>query len=470
MEPIFGLHLQLDRQLAEPLAVQLYRQLSRAIVEQRLQAGTWLPASRQLAQHLGVARNTVVQVYERLASEGLVASQAGSGTRVCQLHRPAPSAAARPDAKRWVRPLWQQRQLFAMPEMAELRFDFGLGLADTRHFPAALWRRYMNRALRQQESQPQPLHWQGYPPLRELIGRFVSQSRAVSCAGRQVLVCNGAQQAFSLIGAALVTPGVTTVAVESPGYPMARQAFEAAGAHIVEVPVDQDGLVVDAIPEGVDLVYVTPSHQFPTTVVMSQQRRLALLALAKARDLLVIEDDYDSEFLLAGQPIDALQTLDQDGRVLYVGSFSKCMFHDLRLGYLIVPDWAAGALVLARQSADLVGAMTVQLALADFIRQGDLRRHIRTMRQHYRAKYLAIGEALAGTVLRPVPMLTGVHMALEASDGRPLAEVAKRAQQAGINLCHSSLFGKEGNLLLLGLGPIALEAIPAAMAALKGCL
>ncbi|WKE65202.1 PLP-dependent aminotransferase family protein [Gallaecimonas kandeliae] len=468
MDPIFGLHLQLDRQGPELLRLQLHRQLSQAIFEQRLKAGTLLPPSRELARQLGVSRNTVLQVYERLASEGLLQSKVGSGTQVCDIKGRFPSNAAPPDAGRWIRPLWKGMTPFDAQRVEPVRFDFALGRADVHSFPFDSWRRCVSRALRRFETQGLVTDRAGYPPLRELIASFVSQSRAVSCTAEGVLVCSGAQQAFNLIASCLVEPGRTLVAVEAPCYPMARRAFEAAGARIVEVPVDEEGLVVEALPAGVDLVYVTPSHQFPTTVAMSASRRLALLELARERDFLVVEDDYDAEFQLGGQPIDALQTLDRDGRVLYVGTFSKCMFGDLRLGFLIAPDWLLPSLVLARQVADMQGAIVTQVALADFIRQGALRRHVRAMRRHYQAKHDAVCAALAGSAhLKPVPLLAGVHMALAAKGKLDLRALAARAQQAGINLCHSSLFGDGADLLLLGLGPIALEQIPPAMAALE---
>ncbi|WP_341503330.1 PLP-dependent aminotransferase family protein [Gallaecimonas sp. GXIMD4217] len=474
MDPVFGLNLHLDRQGPEPLRVQLQRQLSQAIFEGRLKAGTLLPSSRQLAARLGVSRNTVMQVYEQLASEGLLRTKPGSGTQVNDLALPPSQEPGRPEAGHWLKGLWSGLPLFA-PPAAPLRYDFALGAADLSRFPFDHWRRCQARALRQFETQGLEMDWAGYPPLRTLIASFVSQSRAVSCTPGQVLVCSGAQQGFSLIGGCLIEPGRTLVAMESPGYPMARRAFLAAGARVVEVPVDDQGLVVEALPEGVDLVYVTPSHQFPTTVAMSASRRLALLQKARQQDFLIIEDDYDAEFQLSGQPIDALQTLDKDGRVLYVGTFSKCMFGDLRLGFLIVPDWLVQPLVLARQAADLHSPLVAQAALADFIRQGALRRHIRAMNRLYRAKHQAVCRALADCPwLAPVPLLAGVHMALLAEPGLDLDALVARARQAGVNVSHSGPFGLAQGArprhLLLGLGPIALEDIDEAMALLKAAL
>ncbi|EKE77155.1 PLP-dependent aminotransferase family protein [Gallaecimonas xiamenensis] len=474
MDPIFGLQLRVDRQGQEPLRVQLQRQLSHAIFEGRLKAGTLLPPSRQLAALLGVSRNTVMQVYEQLASEGLLLSKPGSGTEVRDLALPASQEPGRPDAGRWLKGLWHDLTLFAPPERA-LPYDFALGAADLSLFPFDHWRRCQVRALRQFETQGLDMDWAGYPPLRALIASFVSQSRAVSCNPGQVLVCSGAQQGFSLIGSALIEPGKTLVAMESPGYPMARRAFLAAGARVVEVPVDAEGLMVDALPGGVDLVYVTPSHQFPTTVAMSASRRLALLQQARARDFLIIEDDYDAEFQLGGQPIDALQTLDKDGRVLYVGTFSKCMFGDLRLGFVIVPDWLVQPLVLARQAADLHSPLVAQAALAEFIRQGALRRHVRAMGKQYRAKHQEVCQALAGCPwLVPVPLLAGVHMALLADEALDLEALVIRARALGVNVSHSGPFGLAAGTrprhLLLGLGPIALEDIAPAMARLNAAV
>ncbi|WP_329955905.1 PLP-dependent aminotransferase family protein [Cupriavidus necator] len=219
--------------------------------------------------------------------------------------------------------------------------------------------------------------------LREAIASHVSFARAVACGADDVVVTSGAQQAFDLIARVLVTPGKTVVAVEDPGYPPLRHAFAAAGARLVPVPVDDEGMQVDQLPAGARVICVTPSHQFPLGATLSLARRRALLAFARRHGAVVVEDDYDGEFRHGGRPLDALQTLDQDQLVWYVGTFSRSLFPGLRLGYAVVPPWARDAVVAAGQYTDWHSALLAQDTLAAFMAEGHLARHIRKMRAAY---------------------------------------------------------------------------------------
>jgi GntR family transcriptional regulator / MocR family aminotransferase len=370
------------------LAARIHRQLLDAVLDGRLRPGERLPATRELARRLDVSRNTVALAYERLVAEGALTSRVGAGTFVCSApvgpalprHAPAGSTAQ-------ARSIWK-----AIPEPRPARagaplYDFRVGSPDATMFPFTVWRRLVARQLR-----PGTLDWgqygepSGHMGLRAAIARHIGISRSVRASAEDVIVTQGAQQALDVIARVVLDPA-DTVAVEEPGYPPARLLFRTLGARVIGVPVDTEGLVVSAIPKATRLIYVTPSHQFPLGMPMSLARRRALLTWAEQRNALIIEDDYDSEFRFEGRPLDPLQTLDTTGRVIYVGSFSKVMLPALRLGFLIAPASLRGALRTAKQLTDWHGEIPTQAALARFIDDGLLARHIRRVAREYAARH-----------------------------------------------------------------------------------
>ena len=243
---------------------------------------------------------------------------------------------------------------------------------------------------------------------------------------------SGARQAFDLLARLLVVPGRTVVAVEDPGYPTAAAAMAAVGAEVVPVPVDSEGLCVDALPLDARIVYVTPSHQYPTGVAMSMARRRSLLDFARERDALVIEDDYDGEFRYGARPLDALQTLDREGRVVYVGTFSKSLFPSLRVGYVVAPEWLRDAFAAAKESADTCGNAQVQDALADFILEGHLARHVRRMRRAYADRRAALFDMLDGPLSRwfeAIPSEAGIHVAARFVDAERADALLPRVRE-----------------------------------------
>jgi GntR family transcriptional regulator/MocR family aminotransferase len=246
----------------------------------------------------------------------------------------------------------------------------------------------MARQLRRLEMNPassrSPQRNQGNHFLRRAIAEHVGLTRAVACNAEDVVVTAGAQQAFDLIARTLVIPGETVVAVEDPGYPPMRVPFAWAGARIVPVRVDAEGRVVDEIPADARIVCVCPSHQFPLGMPMSPRRREALLSFARETGAAIVEDDYDGEFRYEGSPLDALRGAASSNHVFYVGSFSKCMFPAIRLGFLVAPGWALTALIAAKNSSDWHCPVPIQAAVAEFIRDGHLTRHIRRARRIYR--------------------------------------------------------------------------------------
>ena len=344
-------------------------------------------------------------------------------------------------------------------------YDFGVGTPDPALFPFTTWRRLVAHEFRGPVA-----HYAkygdpgGHAPLRIAIARHTGVSRAVRADAEDVIVTQGAQQAFDLIGRVLISEG-TPVAIEDPGYPYVRWLFHSLGAQVIGVPVDDEGLDVDAIPANVRIVYVTPSHQFPLGTAMSLQRRTALLAWAERRGGVIIEDDYDSEFRFSGRPLDPLQTLDRTGRVIYIGSFSKVLLPALRVGFLIAPASLQPALLTARQLCSWHGDVATQAALARFIDQGLLARHIRKVSREYAARHARITEAIERRFnrwLRVIPSAAGLHMAAEAIDAArvDIRRVVRRAAENGIavgslsSFCIDATAAHAKSGLILGYGNI----------------
>ncbi|MEU6611875.1 PLP-dependent aminotransferase family protein [Streptomyces shenzhenensis] len=436
-------HVTLDGQ--RDLSGQIYRQLRTAIHEGLLRPGDPLPPTRELGRDLAVARNTVGAAYERLVAEGYVVSKVGSGTYVRTTGLPTREAATdagttgsglRPRA------VWAGLSPWAGPETTgatTAAHDFRVGLPDARLFPYHALRPLIARELRLSAAGAvgygDPV---GHAGLRAAIARHLGLSRAVRTGPDDVLVTTGTQQALDLVGRVLLEPG-DRVAVEEPGYPPARLPFLAQGAEVTGVPVDAEGLLVDAIPPDTRAVYVTPAHQFPLGMPMSLQRRTALLRWARRHGAAVIEDDYDSEFRFGGRPVETLQSLDRHGHVIYVGSFSKVMLPSLRVGFLVAPAPLREALRTAKYAADWHTAVPTQAALARFVDDGLLARHIRRMRHTYTTRHQAITCALTGRfadLAELVPSAAGLHVTAftrgHLADPEALAERARRARASGV--------------------------------------
>ena len=426
------------------LTGEIYRQLRRAILDGRLPPGGRLPPTRELARRLSVSRTTVTVAYDRLLGEGFVTSRVGAGTFVSDAV-PAVAGRARPagGALR-PRPVWDDVPLPTVFDRAA-EFDFRPGIPDAQLFPYRTWRQLLARQLRPAAvgngAYGDPA---GHRGLREAIARHLGVARAVLAGPEDVVVTNGTQQAVDLVARVLLDPG-DTVAVETPGYGPPRRLLATLGMEVAGVPVDAEGLVVEAIPPGTRMVVVTPSHQFPLGMVMSLSRRLALLAWAERNDAAVVEDDYDSEFRYGGRPIEPLQTLDHGGRVVYVGSFSKTMLATLRLGFVVAPRPLAGAVAAAKFVADWHTALPLQAALADFLDQGWFARHVRRMRGVYAERHRRIVEVLGDRFadhLKVIPSSAGLHVAATAPamSHEELAAVLAQAWAAGVELRPLSLW------------------------------
>jgi GntR family transcriptional regulator/MocR family aminotransferase len=450
MDQLFEIDLELPAAGGHSLSGSLCRQLRGAIIAGRIPAGARLPATRKAARFFGVSRNTAAAVYEQLLSEGYVVTRRGSGTYVAEVPGMRSQAAARyrkaaptyPLNEFWLRPeivrdigFWHEPpEAHRAPARspATPAIELRPGLVDSRLFPFEIFRQVCARRLRRLERNPacykSPQGHQGNFHLRTAITRYIALTRAVACGPAEVLVTSGAQQAFDLLARVLVTPGKTAVAVEDPGYPPMRVPMAAAGARIVPVGVDAEGLIVEQLPSDVRVICVSPSHQFPLGVTLSLRRRKALIEFARRHNAVVIEDDYDGEFRFSGSPLEALRTADSADVVFYVGTFSKCMLPTLRLGFLIAPPWALPALVAAKNALDWHCAVPMQLAVASFIADGHLSRHVRKMRDIYRARrecVLSLLDEHLREWLEPLPSFCGMHVAAVARVPRDLDAVAR---------------------------------------------
>ena len=456
------------------LSGQLYRQLREAIRGGRLAAGAQLPPSRLLAAQLGLSRKTVAEVYARMTFERLLVGRVGVGTFVAPQAPeapavpppPAPPLAAHARIEHWRR---LETPLRRQGPMGMARYEFLGGAPDSSLFPHADWRRCMLQALRE-GARSRALYGpaEGEPALREQIARHVAFARGVRCSPAQVVVTAGAQQAFDLLARVLVCPG-DTVAVEDPGYPQARLALAAQGARVVGVPVDAEGLVVEALPADARLVYTTPAHQFPLGMPMSAARRQALLARVRETGTLVVEDDYDSEFRYEGRPTDSLQGMDDAGRVAFVGSFSKTVAPTLRLGYVVAPSALAEALAAARHVTDGQSPAALQRALAHFMADGSLLRHQRRCHAAYAERRARLLDRFADDLapwFELVPATAGFHLAALARHRLDVDTLLSLARRVDVGLYpiapfHRAVPPRAG--LVLGYGMIAAADIDPAL-------
>lgn len=459
------------------LTSRIYTGVLEAVLDGRLRPGERLPSTRRLAGQLGVARSTVVGAYDRLTAEGFLTSNVGAGTFVGSQQLPPARPRSAPAGAVVPRPQWRSIVPIATATPVDVEFDFAIGVPDGQLFPLETWRRLVARELRSPSMRSgQYAPPEGSPGAREAIARHIGVSRSVRADPDDVIVTNGAQQALDLVGRVLIEPGAC-VAVEEPGYPPARRLFESLGANVVGIPVDGDGLDVAALPASARLVYVTPSHQFPLGVPMSLARRSELLCWARDHDAVVVEDDYDSEFRFEDRPLEPLQHIDPDGRVIYVGSFSKTMLPSLRLGFLVAPASLRPALRAAKALTDNHGDPVTQRALARFIDTGELARHVRRATRVYRLRRDAIITVVAERFsdrLEVVPSCAGLHVAARSRSGSStdLTRVVARARAAGIHVESLADYCATSSPvagLLIGYGAITGARIDHGLRGLAGC-
>ena len=446
--------IMLDEKSAAPLYRQIYQAIRHGILTGKLHPTTPLPPTRLLAKQLNVSRMTVINAYDQLLAEGYLEARTGAGTFVAA-HLPEeflqtsgfdrPREKETPSARTvklsdYGRNLAHNSHRILRRRGASALLPFNHGIPAIDEFPFDVWAKI---AQRWHKNPPASVLGYGdavgFQPLRAAIAAYIDSARGVRCMAEQIIVTNGTQQSLDLICRVFLSK-TDEVCVEDPGYLGARDVFAAAGAKIVFVPVDEEGFDVQTArrrSRRARLVYVTPSHQYPLGMTMTLARRLSLLEWARERDAFVIEDDYSSEYRYGGRPLPSLQGLDRDGRVIYLGTFSKTVFPSLRLGYLVVPTDLVDVFAAARALADLHSPLIEQAVLAEFISERHLVRHIRRMRTLYEERqqiFIAEAQKHLKGLVEVAPAEAGMHLIGWLAEGISDREVAWRAAEEGLRV------------------------------------
>ena len=456
--------IELDRR--QGLTRQLYEALRQRVLDGRLISGTRLPASRDLALALTISRNSVVRAYDQLYAEGFIESRVGDGTYVAQLpQRLSPanvlstklstgfSTGLSPglSTKSAVFPGFSSSKVIHSSALERLDRHylpapasgapkaFRVGVPAFDLFPFEVWAK-LNAAFWRNPDLEQLCYGDpaGDMRLREMIAAYLRNSRGLQCRAEQIVITSGAQQGISLCAQLLVEPGAG-VAVENPGYRAAGHAFAIAGARLHSVAVDSEGLDCAALARLSDcrLAYVTPSHQYPTGVIMSLARRLELLAWAERSGGWIVEDDYDGEYRFSGAPLAPLAALDRQGRVLYVGTFGKVAFPALRLGYLVLPPTLVDAFSRRRALDVRHSEVSTQAVMAEFIAAGHFQRHIRRMRRaalSRRNALLAGWPADIPGVANLPSVAAGLHVMVRVQSLAREQELLAQAARVGVEI------------------------------------
>ncbi|GID04963.1 PLP-dependent aminotransferase family protein [Pseudomonas sp. 008] len=497
--------IELDRR--QGLSRQLYQALRVRVLDGRLASGTRLPASRDLATALSISRNSVVRAYDQLYAEGFIEGRVGDGTYVAQLPQAAlpakklstkvstgfstglPTALSTnwldlpvvPSSKvihSGALGRVEKNHLAAPPGGPPRAFRVGVPAFDL--FPFEVWAK-LNAAFWRKQDLQQLCYGDpaGDERLRGLIAAYLRSSRGMQCAAEQIVITSGAQQGISLCAQLLVEPG-DGVGIENPGYRAAGHAFAVAGARLHGVPVDEEGIDCSALAQLSDcrLAYVTPSHQYPTGVVMSLARRLELLAWAEGNQGWIIEDDYDGEYRYSGAPLAPLAALDRHGRVLYVGTFGKVAFPALRLGYLVLPPGLVDAFAQRRAVDVRHSEVSTQAVMAEFMAAGHFQRHIRRMRRAAlsRRNCLLGGWPAGMTGVGSLPAVSaGLHLTVSVDSLARERQLIEQAESVGVEINGLSNYWLPDSRtpvdqragLVLGFAAVPEPAIESALARLR---
>ena len=456
-----------EKNSVQPLYRQIYDAVRRAILNGKLAAGTRLPASRVLAKNLSVSRLTVVNAFEQLLAEGYLEGKTGAGTFVAsrlpedllqisgtsKKSKTPETTKASTKISKFAARLHETSTRVSRFQDSTATVPFKNGLTAVSEFPFDIWEKIAVRVYRQARYKIAGYgEAAGYRPLREAVAAHLASARGVNCDIEQIFIVNGAQQALDLTARVLLDAG-DRVWIEDPCYQEALGVFRAVGAQIQPVAVDAEGFDLTAAERTGDaaakLVYITPSHQYPTGVTMSLARRLQLLEWARKNDAWIVEDDYNSEFRYSGRPLASLQNLDTRERVIYVGTFSKTIFPALRLGCMVVPKSLIEVFRAARNACDSHSPIFEQATLAEFIAEGHFARHLRRMRTLYEKRQNALveeaGKQLEG-LLTVSKADSGMHLIGWLADGFDDAKVAGAAFERGLNLMPLSNYCIENKL------------------------
>jgi GntR family transcriptional regulator / MocR family aminotransferase len=434
--------IAVDRNPSKPLHRQVYDGFREAIVKGNLLSGQQVPSSRALAAELHISRIPVLNAYAQLLAEGYFESRAGSGTFVSGSlpHRQDRGAKAPSDRSKNRLPSRRSAKVSRL-EGEPWTYgtgSFSVGQLAFDHFPFQIWSSLLTRHCRKVHAGSlnygDPM---GSKDLRETIATYLRTTRAVRCEARQIMIVSGSQQALDICARALLDPG-SPVWIEDPGYSLLRSALILAGCELTPVPVDEEGLDVAA---GIrkcrraQAVFVTPSHQYPLGVTMSASRRFQLLNWAQSAGAWIVEDDYDSEYRYESMPIASLQGLDQNSRVIYIGTFSKTLFPSLRIGYMVIPQDLVRWFGDVRRVTDVCPPRLYQSALADFMREGHYARHIRKMKTLYGERRSALVEAIHtefGSTLPVIGGEAGMHLVVMLPKDSDDQEISRRAAEQNL--------------------------------------
>lgn len=455
--PVFA--PDLDRQSHIPLFLQLSRAIANDIRRGRLRPGMVLPGTRTLAKALDLARNTVLAAYEELARQGWVEMQAARGAVVSNAlpdttpKKFSPKANLRAEMPEDIPySLAEVPKTYLAAPYGNLPYGMAGGLPDARLIPSATIGRAYRRVLR--SAKRAPLMYAdpaGHPRLRAAFADMLRRERGLATSEQHVMVTSGSQLALSLVARTLTRPG-DLVVIEDPGYHAAAQAFRLAGAKVEPLPVDEHGLQLDALEAllaraTIKAVYVTPHHQYPTTVALSPGRRMRLLELARQHRFAIIEDDYDHELHHEGRPLLPMASADDDGSVIYIGTLSKVLAPGLRLGYVVAPLPLIEALRAHRSYIDLHGDQVLEMAVANLLEDGEVERHVRAMQKVALVRRDALVEAMEqhlGEVVSFTRPQGGMALWARVQKGIDVEAWAERARQKGVAFSTGARFFHDG--------------------------
>lgn len=431
--------LAVDRASPVPLHRQLHRALVGMIQDGTLAAGTVLPSTRELAADLGLARNTIVAAYDQLVTEGYLANRQGARYVIIDLpllpKLQSPSVVVPGERPLSARGAALMRQPFHHGTPG--RFAFHPGMPDADSFPFGIWGRLLaRRASFAGSSLFGTYHVTGLPELKEAIAGYLGSARGVICSKEQIVVTTGAQAAFDLLARLLLDPG-DRVWMEEPGYYGAKAAFTVAGADVRPMPVSGDGWQLDRPPKNLRLIYVTPACQHPLGSTMRMDQRLRLLEVAEKSNAWVMEDDFDGEYRFQGRPVPAVRGMDRTGSVIYVGTFAKLLFPALRLGFMVLPPLLCENIHHALSTTGQFPPLFLQAALADFILEGHMSRHLKRMRRIYAARrqfFYDICEERLSADMRLVDAEAGIQVVGHLRRGLNDIAITEAAARLGVNV------------------------------------
>lgn len=458
-----GLTVKLDKKEKDPLYVQLYEYIKKEIISGQIEPETKLPSIRELSGYLNISKTTIETAYHQLYVEGYIESRPKSGYFVNKLEDNNIAAN-------------NKNQIFA--EEAKLQDaptkdeqDYRKYYIDKDSFDFALWRKYLNKALLIYNERFLTYGaYQGEYELRKEIAKYVHHSRGVICTPEQIIIGAGVQSLLNII-CSILKPSYDTVGFEDPGFRQGRFIFRDHNFNLKPIKVDVDGINIKLLEEsGAKVVYVSPSHQFPTGTIMPINKRIKLLNWAKKNNTLIIEDDYDSELRYFGKPIPSLQGLNEGANVVYLGTFSKILLPSLRISYMIMPMNLLEQYREKMSHYNQTSSIIEQIALSLFMKEGLLEKQIRKLRKIYARKNQILMDSIKKNMKNQVKVMgkeSGLHILLEVHTDRPTQQIVEKSARIGVKLNPIANFyfdndrplNSEYPLVLLSYGGIPAESI-----------